>query len=238
MTDRPATYPANRTALVVAAHPDDEVLGCGGTMARLADEGWAVHVLILAEGATSRDTRRDRAGKAEELSALALCANAAGRILGAASVQLHDFPDNRMDSVDLLDVIKVIEAAVAQHRPSRVFTHHAGDVNVDHAVLNAAVLAACRPQPGHPVREVVYFEVASSTEWQGAHSARTFCPGLYVDISTTLERKLRALAVYATEMRPFPHARSIPALEYLARWRGASVGLDAAEAFEVGRRIE
>ena len=226
------------SALVVAAHPDDELLGCGGTIARMADEGWDVHVLILAEGATSRDARRDRAGKADELSALETCAREASRILGARSVRVHDFPDNRMDGVDLLDVIKVIEAAVARHRPQRVLTHHAADVNVDHGVLHDAVLAACRPQPGNGVRELLYFEVASSTEWRGAHSGQAFTPSLYVDISTTLDRKLRALQAYASEMRSFPHARSVQALEHLARWRGASVGCEAAEAFEIGRRIE
>jgi LmbE family N-acetylglucosaminyl deacetylase len=231
-----ASVTGPRTAVVVAAHPDDEVLGCGGTIARMADEGWQVHVLILAEGATSRDERRDRSSKSAELSALAACAQRAAAILGAASVELHDFPDNRMDGVELLDVVKLIESRLALHRPERVLTHHRGDVNIDHAVIHDAVLVACRPQPGTCVRELLYFEVASSTEWRGAHSAAAFCPNLFVDIGSTLSRKLEALAAYASEMRPFPHARSIPALEHLARWRGATVGCAAAEAFE--RRIE
>lgn len=225
-------------ALVVAAHPDDEVLGCGGAMARMVDEGWQVHVLILAEGATSRADRRDRSQHAHELSELERCAHEAGRILGVHDVELDTFPDNRMDSVDLLDVIKRIESAVARVQPRRVLTHHVGDVNVDHGIIHHAVAAACRPIPGSCVKEVLYFEVASSTEWRHGRSLPPFAPNLFVDISTTLDRKLRALEAYASEMRPFPHARSVRALEHLARWRGATVGCDAAEAFEIGRRIE
>jgi len=225
-------------ALVIAAHPDDEVLGCGGTIARMADEGWQVHVLILAEGATSRAGKRDRSQHLEELSELERCARAAAAILGVHEVELDTFPDNRMDSVDLLEVIKRVESQVARIQPSRVLTHHIGDVNIDHVVIHQAVAAACRPLPGACVKEVLYFEVASSTEWRHARSLPPFAPNLFVDISTTLDRKLRALEAYASEMRPFPHARSVRALEHLARWRGATVGCDAAEAFEIGRKVE
>lgn len=224
-------------ALVVAAHPDDEVLGCGGTIARLSAEGWSVHVLIVAEGATSRDLRRDRVAKEDELSALAAAAHAANSILGAASVALGDLPDNRMDSIDLLDVVKVVEAAVALRRPEVVFTHHRGDVNVDHAVLHDAVVTACRPITGSTVRELLFFEVASSTEWRPPSSALAFEPNVFYDVSAHLHAKVRALEAYASEMREFPHPRSYRALEALARWRGASCGREAAEAFALGRLI-
>jgi N-acetylglucosamine malate deacetylase 1 len=227
-----------KTALVIAAHPDDEVLGCGGAIARMADEGWAVDILILAEGLTSREPVRDTGGQRANLDALGDCARRAAAILGARGVRLESFPDNRMDGVDLLDVVKCIEHEIERCRPQRVLTHHLGDVNVDHGVAHRAVAAACRPLPGASVREVLYFEVPSSTEWSGAHSTPTFCPSLFVDIGATLERKLRALAEYAGEMRPFPHPRSLAAVEHLARWRGASAGCAAAEAFEIGRRIE
>jgi LmbE family N-acetylglucosaminyl deacetylase len=224
-----------KSALVIAAHPDDEVLGCGGTIARLASEGWAVHVLIVAEGATSRDDSRNRGARAGELSELAQAAQAANAILGAASVVLGDLPDNRMDSVDLLDIVKTVEQAVARHRPSRVFTHHAGDLNIDHRLLHDAVLTACRPLPGSVVEELLFFEVASSTEWTPAASGPSFAPTVFYDISGHLDRKLAALEAYASEMRPFPHARSVTALAALARWRGASCGFEAAEAFALGR---
>lgn len=226
------------TALVLAAHPDDEVLGCGGTIARMADEGWKVHVLILAEGATSRADVRDRKAQSGPLSQLETAARHAATILGAATVQLETFADNRMDGVDLLDVVKRIEAEVERLQPSRVLTHHIGDVNIDHTIVHRATVAACRPLPGSSVRELLFFEVASSTEWRPAHSLAPFEPNLFVDIGMSLERKLQALQAYASEMREFPHARSVRAVEALARWRGATAGREAAEAFEIGRRIE
>ncbi len=226
-----------KSVLVVAAHPDDEVLGCGGTMARLADEGRDVHVLILAEGVTSRASKRDRQGQTAELSGLKRCAESASAILGCASVKLCDFPDNRLDGVELLELVKVIEAEIARHQPSLLLTHHSGDVNVDHRVLHEAVLAACRPQPGHPVRQLLFFEVASSTEWRPPDGNGGFLPNCFYDIDRHLARKLEALKAYPTELRAFPHPRSVEAVEHLARWRGATVGCRAAEAFVVGRII-
>lgn len=223
------------TALVVAAHPDDEVLGCGGTIARMIDEGWSVHVLILAEGATSRDDARDRASRSDELSELSRCAREAGRIMGATSVTLEDFPDNRMDSIDLLDIVKVIETHMARHQPSRVLTHSNTDVNVDHRMIHDAAIAACRSKPGVALRELWFFEVLSSTEWRPPASLPPFAPVLYVDISGTLQRKIDAMAAYAPELLDFPHPRSLAAVEHLARYRGSTVGRHAAEAFEVGR---
>ena len=225
------------SVLVVAAHPDDEVLGCGGTIARHADAGDQVQVLIVAEGATSRQQQRDRNQANDELSVLAQAAQQAGVILGAQGVELLDLPDNRLDSLDRLDLIKQIEERIASHQPQVVYVHHAGDVNVDHRRLHEAVVTACRPTPGQPVRRLLSFEVASSTEWQPPVSAPAFQPNWFVDISAQWPRKREALAAYASEMRPWPHARSLEALEHLARWRGAQVGVEAAEAFCLLRQL-
>ena len=227
----------SRAILVVAAHPDDEVLGCGGTIARHADYGDQVQVLIVAEGSTSRQQERDRAQVKGELTALAKAAKAAGSILGAANVELLDLPDNRLDSLDRLDLIKRIEEHVDHHKPDCVYVHHAGDVNVDHRRLHEAVVTACRPMPGNVVRRLLSFEVASSTEWQPPGSASAFQPNWFVDISAQWERKREALAVYVSEMRDWPHARSLKAVEHLARWRGAQVGVEAAEAFCLLRQL-
>ena len=223
--------------LVVAAHPDDEVLGCGGTIARHADEGDQVQVLIVAEGATSRQEQRNRNQASDELSALAQAAQKVGTILGAKGVELLDLPDNRLDSLDRLDLIKQIEGRIACHQPQVVYVHHAGDVNIDHRRLHEAVVTACRPTPGQPVRRLLSFEVASSTEWQAPGSAPPFQPNWFVDISAQWPRKREALEAYASEMRPWPHARSIKAVEHLARWRGAQVGVEAAEAFCLLRQL-
>ncbi|HUY68429.1 MAG TPA: PIG-L deacetylase family protein [Alphaproteobacteria bacterium] len=224
----------SQTALVFTAHPDDEVLGCGGTIARLAAEGWHVHVIIMAEGITSRGTTRNRAAKGKALRALEKAARTANRLLGTASLTLRDFPDNRMDGVELLDIVKAVEECVWKYKPSRVFTHHAHDVNIDHQMIHDAVVTACRPTPDSPVRELLFFEVASSTEWRPAASRQPFAPMLSIDISGHLATKVEALRAYASEIRPFPHPRSIKAAEALAVWRGASCGCAAAEAFEVG----
>lgn len=223
--------------MVIAAHPDDEILGCGGTIAWHAARGDEVHVALLAEGLTSRETKRDRGTKSKELGELATVAIAANTLLGASTVQVMDLPDNRMDSLDLLDVVKRVEALIDARKPAIVYTHHPGDVNVDHQLTHKAVVTACRPQPGALVKELLFFEVLSSTDYQVPGMAPAFLPNHFVDITGTLEAKLKALRIYQGEMRPWPHSRSIEAVEHLARLRGANVGLAAAEAFCLGRRI-
>ena len=223
--------------LVVAAHPDDEVLGCGGTIAAHARSGDEVHVVIMAEGVTSRSQQRDTEMHRRELGSLADVARKANALLGVTSVTLHSLPDNRMDSLDRLDVIKLVEGEVERVSPEVVYTHHAGDLNIDHRIVHESVLTACRPQPGRPVKTLLFFEVPSSTEWMPGTSAPFFAPNWFVDISECLEVKLKALECYQTEMHSWPHARSLEALEHLARWRGASIGMEAAEAFVLGRNM-
>lgn len=228
----------NNDVLIIAAHPDDEILGCGGAMVKHIENGDDVHVIILAEGMTSRDATRNRDGRSDDLTTLADTAKKANDIIGVTSLYLHDFPDNRMDSLDLLDVVKVIEGFIETYQPSIVYTHHRGDVNIDHTVIHDAVIAATRPQPGHCVKTVLFFETASSTEWRPAQSLSAFSPNWFVDISgSALSKKLEALEAYTTEMRAFPHARSVKALDYLAKWRGSTIGYDAAEGFMLGRQI-
>lgn len=224
------------SVLVVAAHPDDEVLGCGGTMARMAGEGRSVHVLILGEGATSRHDRREDADAAA-LERLRIDAKRANGALGVADVRFAGLPDNRFDTVALLDVVKSIESLIAELRPSVVFTQHGGDLNIDHAVTFRAVLTATRPVAGSPVRAVYAYEVASSTEWAFQRFAPEFRPSLFVNIAATLEAKIRAMEAYESESRPFPHPRSPEALRAVAARWGSVVGLASAEAFDVIREV-
>lgn len=219
----------SEAVLVVTAHPDDEAFGCGGTIARWASEGCAVHLLFLADG----ETARSALGADDRIPQRQDAARCAAELLGAASVSFETLPDNRMDSVDLLDVVRATGAAVGARRPRIVLTHHGGDVNIDHQRVHEAMLAACRLQPGGSVRRLLFFEVASSTEWRQATSAPPR-PQL-LDISNHLDVKSEALRAYGDELRPFHHPRSI---EALARWRGVTVGLHAAEGFAVGRWID
>ncbi|EMS85319.1 PIG-L deacetylase family protein [Leptospira noguchii] len=224
--------------LTVAAHPDDEILGCGATMARLSQEGCEIHILILAEGITSRQNTRDRNSNLNELSELAQIAHTAGKIVGAKSVELFDFPDNRMDSIDRLDIIKVIERKVQEIQPEIIFTHFKYDLNIDHRITSDAVITACRPYPEQVVKELYFFEVSSSTGWQVGNQSEAFNPNYFVSINETqMKKKIDALKVYRSEMREFPHARSIEAVNALAKWRGASVGVSMAESFMVGRKL-
>ena len=234
----------NESVLVIAAHPDDEVLGCGGTIARHASEGDEVHILIMAEGVTSRDKARDAQGRCSDLSALAKTAQRVGAYLGASSVELLSFPDNRMDTLAILDIIKEVESRLEKIEPSIVYTHHAGDLNIDHQITHRAVITACRPYPGQTVRTLLFFEVPSSTDWQIACPENAFTSNWFVDISGSdgsvsfLDRKLQALEMYQEEMRAFPHARSVEAVKSLAQCRGAGVGLGAAEGFVLGRKLK
>jgi LmbE family N-acetylglucosaminyl deacetylase len=220
--------------LCVAAHPDDEVLGCGGTLARHAAAGDEVHVCLVAEGLTSRI----KGGSAADLADLAAAARRADALLGVRETVLLGLPDNRLDEMARLDVIQRIEQVLARVQPEVVYTHAACDLNLDHQIVHEAVLTACRPLPDQGVKRILCFEVPSSTEWRGAGSAPAFVPNWFVDISATLAAKRAALGEYAGEMRPWPHARSIEACEHLARWRGASVGVVAAEAFMLARLCE
>lgn len=225
------------TVLIVAAHPDDEILGAGATLARHARSGDVVHALILAEGATARDARRKVGTRASELAALREAAACAAAAIGARPPRFGGLPDNRLDSCALIDVVKLVEAAVVQLKPAVVYTHHGADLNVDHRMAHAAVVTACRPLPDACCRAIYTFETPSSTEWASTEQGVAFRPTRFVDAGPTLEAKLAALACYEAEMRPFPHARSIEAVQALAAWRGASVGLVAAEAFQVIREI-
>lgn len=219
--------------LVVASHPDDEALGCGGTIAAYVKQGHPVHVAFMTDGIGARGGKGQSAAARKRKAA----ADKACRILGVTSAYFGRFPDNRMDSVDLLDVVKSIETLIAKLEPGTLLTHHAGDLNVDHRVVHDAVMTACRPQKGHPVRTVLFFEVPSSTEWQAAGTSVPFEPNWFIDISATLPLKMAALEAYGGEMRAPPHSRSLVAVEHLARWRGATIGVAAAEAFMLGRHL-
>lgn len=223
--------------LVVAAHPDDEILGCGGTILKHIASGDIVHTMIMAEGLTSRDYKRDVIGRADELSELHQKARKVADFMGVEKLIMHSFPDNRMDSVTLLDVVKKIENEVDEFQPNIVYTHHAGDVNIDHRITHDAVITACRSLPGESVTDILFFETLSSTEWQMMTADKIFQPNVYVDIKNFMKKKLELLKLYNSEMREYPHPRSYSGVEILAQYRGLTVGCPYAESFMLGRGI-
>lgn len=225
----------NRKVLVVAAHPDDEILGPGGTLAKHCAEGDLVHIAIAAQGATSRANKES--GTDQKVDRLKEVARKAASILGAKEPIFLDCPDNAMDSLTLLEIVQKVEAVIDDLKPSIVYTHHGGDLNVDHELVHRAVLTATRPLPGSPVKAIYTYETLSSTEWTATQQQIPFIPLHYVNISDYISRKLEALKAYELEMRPFPHARSYDAVEAQATLRGAHVGLKRAEAFGIVREI-
>lgn len=222
--------------LVIAAHPDDEVLGCGATIARLSREGHEVYVVILGEGITSRYASREEASPAA-VAVLHDCSRRVAALLGVKDLFLHGLPDNRFDTVPLLNVVKIVEDAIARVQPQVVYTHHSGDLNIDHDITSRAVLTATRPVPGCSVKEVLAFEVPSSTEWAFQQYEPVFRPTVYVDVHATMDLKIKAMALYEGETREFPHPRSALALRAIAQRWGAVVGVTYAETFELIRGI-
>src|SRR3954471_11009052 len=218
-----------RTILVCAAHPDDEVLGCGGTMARHVDRGDAVHVIFVADGIGSR--QGTSAERERNLSERRDAATNAAHIIGCEAPHYLDYPDQRLDTVPLLDITQGIEALLATIKPDTIYTHHSDDLNADHRLVSEATMTAVRPMPGQAVLAVSGFETLSSTEWVFHSRGTAFRPNRFIGIEATLGRKLDALRAYKVEMRDFPHPRSYEAVEALARLRGTTVGLAAAEAF-------
>jgi len=219
-------------SIIVAAHPDDEALGCAGAIAKHVNEGDKVYIAFMADGVGSRDSNTGGSIKVRRESALK-----SSKILGAEDPIFFDFPDNQMDTVPFLNLARKIEEVVSSIGPFVVYTHHSGDLNIDHRLTHQAVMTACRPLPDHSVKKIRSFEVLSSTEWALAGSDNVFVPNCFIDISSTIEQKIEALKAYQHEMREFPHSRSIDAVIALARYRGASSGRSAAEAFFIEREI-
>ena len=220
-----------KSVLVIAAHPDDEILGCGGTMARYVDAGNDVKAIFVSDGVSSRANDKNKESR-REMSRIA------SNILGVEIAAFFDFPDNRLDSIPLIEIVKKIEDQVIAIRPQVVYTHHPYDLNIDHTLVYRAVMTACRPQPDSPVEEIYTFEVPSSSDWLPYAGSRGYVPNRYVDISKTLSKKLAALAEYDDEMREYPHSRSYDNVKNLAHFRGATVGLEAAEGFVVERVLD
>ena len=221
----------NNIVLIVAAHPDDEVLGCGGTIAKHINKGDKVHVVFMTNGVGSRNT------SSKEIQERQQAAKNAANILGVSSTQQFDFPDNKMDTVALLDVVQLIEEVIGKLQPEIIYTHHAGDLNIDHQITHKAVITACRPQPDFCVKEIYAFEVLSSTEWQ-APGVEEFCPNMFIDITDYIDIKKQVLKVYSAEMHQTPHSRSIDNAIRLNAVRGNSIGVDYAEAFVLIRMIQ
>ena len=219
--------------LVIAAHPDDEVLGCGGTIAKFSNFGHEVNVAFLSDGEKSRNLLSKKI-EDKKISIRKTSAIKASKILRINKPTFLTYPDNQLDIIPLLKVIQSIEKLIKKYKPGIVFTHHGGDLNIDHVIANKAVITACRPEYTSSVNKIFFFEVPSSTEWNFNHNIESFRPNWFENIDEYLKLKMQALDCYNDEIREWPHPRSVKGVEVLSQYRGATVGYNAAESFVLG----
>lgn len=229
----------NKKIMVVVAHPDDELLGLGATMNKLIEEyNVNIHVVILGEGITSRSEVRDTKKWEKELERHKDNIIKAHLAIGYQSTSLHNFPDNRFDTVALLDIIKVIEKEKALFNPNVIFTHHGGDLNIDHQRTFEAVITSCRPMEQEGVKTIITFETPSGTEWRAPSDPRHFLPNLFFCVSKkNVAAKIKGMECYEFERRNYPHPRSPQALSIVAKRWGIVVGANNVEAFCLIRSI-
>ena len=223
--------------LVVASHPDDEILGCGGTIAKLSKSGNIVKTIILTKGISSRfDSNKNEIIKLQDK--LNKSSKAANKVIGVKNLKFFDLPDNQFDNNSLLSLTKVIEKEIKNFKPNIIFTHFINDLNIDHQYTSRAVLTAARPQTKNSVEEILFFEINSSTDYQINSNGLQFMPNYFVDISKTVKLKKKALEIYKSEMKKYPHSRSVKAILNKNISIGNSIGLGFCEAFQIARIIK
>jgi len=232
-------YLKNKKIMVVVAHPDDEILGIGGTINLLAKLGAKIKVVILGEGITSRSIERDVNKNKKKLTTHKSNIKDAKKILGYQELSTFNLPDNRFDSFALLEIIKIVEKEKNIFKPEVIFTHHGGDLNIDHQKTFEAVLTSVRPVKEETVKALICFETMSSTEWSSASYSINFTPNFYIELTEEeLFKKTAAMKSYVYERRDFPHPRSEKSIRNRAQMWGITVGVEFAEPFQIIRIIQ
>jgi len=214
--------------LIIVAHPDDEVLGCGATIAKHTQNGDTVQTVFIADGFSSRENSSNRDSSAYKAS----------EILGCEKPVFLNFPDNQLDTISLLRIVKEVEKSIEDFQPSIIYTHHFGDLNIDHQITHKAVMTACRPQPNFCVKEIYSFEILSATHWQSPSMGAAFNSNYFINVSGFMEKKIKALQHYDNEMQEYPHARSYESVVNLAKFRGSLAGIKVAEGFFIERLVK
>ncbi|WP_440691043.1 PIG-L deacetylase family protein [Candidatus Pelagibacter sp. HIMB1782] len=220
----------NKNILIVAAHPDDEILGCGGTISKLQKDN-SIEVIFMTNGISSRKVNNNQIKKRKTAYVNLF------KFLSLPEPKNFGFPDNKMDTVPLLKIVKKIEKKINEFKPNIIITHYENCLNIDHRVTFEAVMTACRPLKDTCVKKILSFEIPSSTEW-ALFKGKNFQPNYFIDISNHLGKKLEMIKFYKDELRPYPHSRSIKAIKSFASFRGVSVGVNYAEAFYLNRSID
>ena len=220
----------NKRILVIAAHPDDEILGCGGTISKLKNENF-IEVLFMTNGVSARGNNKKQILKRRKA-----CLNLF-KHLSLPIPKNFNFPDNAMDKIPLLKIVKKIEQKIKDYRPDTIITHYSHCLNIDHKITYEAVITACRPLIGSSVKKILSFEIPSSTDW-ALYKGKNFQPNYFIDISEHLKNKINLIKFYKEELRSYPHSRSIPSIKALASVRGVSCGVKYAEGFYLNRFID
>ena len=226
--------PKFKNILVIASHPDDEILGCGGSLYNFKKQGAKISAIFLSDGESSRKSPKVK----KLISERKKQAFNAAKVIGIKNLIFGNFPDNSMDTVPLLKIVQFIEKHIKLIKPDTVFTHFENDLNIDHQITSKATITACRPLKKQTVKSILFFEILSSSEWNISSKNKNFKPNYFIDISKSLKFKLEALKCYKREIKKWPHPRSIEGVKLLSKTRGSSVGLTNAEAFVLGRHIE
>ena len=221
-----------KTILIVAAHSDDDAFGCGGTIVKLSKNNNKIFAIYFTDGVSARNNKKDLNKKIAQRKKNT---NNAAKILGIKKFSYCSYPDNKLDSVSLLEIVQRIEEEISIVKPDIIFTHFDNDLNIDHRIINKAVITATRPKPKNRVKKIFLFETLSSTEWNFSSNKVNFNPNYFVDISKTIDKKIKAIRSYKNEICSWPHPRSLKGVKILAMFRGQSVGLELAEGFQLLR---
>ena len=218
--------------LIVVSHTDDETLGMGGTIAKHVQSGDNVYAMSMTDGLSSRGSVSKK-----EINSRDVSSEQAAKILGFKWIRKGNFPDNQIDKVPLIEIIKFIEIVKDEIKPTIIYTHSAADLNIDHQIAYKATITACRPLKKSSVEKILSFEVLSSTDW-AAFNNKSFQPNYFVNITNQIKDKIKSISFYKSELRKYPHSRSLKAIETLSRSRGTSAGFKFAEAFFIVRELE
>lgn len=226
----------NKKILVVAAHPDDEILGCGATLLNYKRKGFKIKTIFLCDGESSRVLSKKKIThliQKREIQAIKV-----SKMCKFLYPEFMQFPDNKLDSLPLIKIIKKIEDKILSYRPDIIFTHSQQDLNIDHQIVCRAVITATRPLSKTFVKSIFSFEIPSSTECNFSEDNNIFKPNFFVDVTKTINQKLKALKIYKSELRKSPHARSLTGVKTLAQYRGNQIGVKYAEAFCLLRSLK
>jgi len=215
--------------LVVVAHPDDEVLGCGGTLLKHNKNGDEVNVFFMTDGESSRESKNISYRKKQ---ASEVC-----KQISCNKSFFNNFPDNSMDTIPLLEIAKKVEETIRIVKPDIIYSHHLDDLNVDHQLTAKSVLTATRPMTDTFVSEINCFEILSSTHYLSGTAYDTFSPNYFIDISAEISEKINLMSIYKKELQAYPNPRSKKGIEVLSNYRGMQVGLKNAEAFIQVRKL-